>query len=170
MVMMPARLGEAAHPRSRGEHMITKEMAEDLSGSSPLARGTCRLRCSRPSPSRLIPARAGNMNGMVSKLILPSAHPRSRGEHPHASTPSSDESGSSPLARGTSLSGAWRLGGWRLIPARAGNISSNLETLKRAVELGSSPLARGTSTPHLYGIAGKRLIPARAGNIHGNRR
>ena len=69
--LIPARAGNtresmarspvpAAHPRSRGEHILVHGLAPPRFGSSPLARGT-RLQIFRVhKPLRLIPARAGN--------------------------------------------------------------------------------------------------------------
>ena len=92
--------------------------------------------------------------------------------------------GSSPLARGTYRNLTLGHNVTRLIPARAGNISSITKTVsprsahprsrgehaamcpRVGVAFGSSPLARGT-LPAFPGIpASRRLIPARAGNIH----
>ena len=90
------------------------------------------------------------------------AHPRSRGEHKFNFWPSSSNCGSSPLARGTFGDSVREIGKWRLIPARAGNITtvepfrSSISAhprsrgehedrgLYEALEGGSSPLARGT--------------------------
>ena len=91
--------------------------------------------------------------------------------------------GSSPLARGTFLTGLLLTLGTRLIPARAGNMAARRarapglaahprsrgehdDGTRRMRGLGgSSPLARGTLAV-LYGFAfQERLIPARAGNI-----
>ena len=70
-------------------------------GSSPLARGT-----PAPTPvwyvcSRLIPARAGNTSSLNGACALPTAHPRSRGEHSLRENHAAIVPGSSPLARGT---------------------------------------------------------------------
>ena len=156
-------------------------MAADL-GSSPLARGTQRLRSPDVSVVGLIPARAGNtMSGLSSKSAV-RAHPRSRGEHTLRPSVCVRCRGSSPLARGTlnELRQAITFPG--LIPARAGNTRAATSPMPTAWahprsrgehaakqggvygELGSSPLARGTrghllTLFHLVG-----LIPARAGN------
>ena len=50
-----------AHPRSRGEHQLVYGFANEITGSSPLARGTLRLESHGVTNLRLIPARAGNM-------------------------------------------------------------------------------------------------------------
>ena len=74
--------GSSAHPRSRGEHVVFKAILPIVSGSSPLARGTCYHPCSQIRYRRLIPARAGNMVSGLFTTGNDSAHPRSRGEHP----------------------------------------------------------------------------------------
>ena len=71
--LIPARAGNmkygmknvncvTAHPRSRGEHLITEIFVLFAAGSSPLARGTLRQGASDYGCGRLIPARAGNMS------------------------------------------------------------------------------------------------------------
>ncbi len=90
--LIPARAGNTqpvasstlcltAHPRSRGEHEPTPLRALETCGSSPLARGTPEVLRSIRSKARLIPARAGNTLMQALRLSVPSAHPRSRGEH-----------------------------------------------------------------------------------------
>ena len=176
-------MAPSAHPRSRGEHSSSKMTGTITCGSSPLARGTCHRCDTRRRSDRLIPARAGNIRPAQSPLHRAPAHPRSRGEHPTPNQPTPATSGSSPLARGTSLvQTKARLAG-RLIPARAGNISrtvriagtrpahprsrgEHLEQMRvPATRGGSSPLARGTSLTNLQVAQELRLIPARAGNI-----
>ena len=91
------------------------------------------------------------------------AHPRSRGEHTGVPVAPIYHTGSSPLARGTSVQAWERLRAHRLIPARAGNI---LSCFCNCVYMpGSSPLARGTSHDYKIKVQLLRLIPARAGNI-----
>ena len=69
--LIPARAGNtlrlswvrtmvSAHPRSRGEHRVTKTQVFGSSGSSPLARGTRCESLAQGDYRRLIPARAGN--------------------------------------------------------------------------------------------------------------
>ena len=96
-----SKAGSPAHPRSRGEHVIGEATTTYEGGSSPLARGTLvslRSRCLR---GRLIPARAGNIDGMFSRARGFPAHPRSRGEHSWKPRTFWARPGSSPLARGT---------------------------------------------------------------------
>ena len=111
------------------------------------------------------------------------AHPRSRGEHGVPVIHADVANGSSPLARGTYVVARRRNRRYRLIPARAGNISSRVrgyalrsahprsrgEHFVRVTILegliGSSPLARGTCYTCKVPENHSRLIPARAGNI-----
>ena len=174
---------EPAHPRSRGEHGEKLAQCWPPFGSSPLARGTSTPQPHPRTPSRLIPARAGNMLMLFWKMEKSSAHPRSRGEHINDRGDLICPPGSSPLARGTFLSEVWCVGCFRLIPARAGNMQNASASVKgtaahprsrgehdvRACAAGgwrgSSPLARGTSCLGHLREALSRLIPARAGNI-----
>ena len=151
-------------------------------GSSPLARGTPSPRACPSRLAGLIPARAGNTSSLSWAFSLPRAHPRSRGEHFHVVLVVSHSPGSSPLARGTLLGYGVGLGGYGLIPARAGNtIGENCGepfdgahprsrgehltlTLRLALCLGSSPLARGTLKNGRWNRGAFGLIPARAGN------
>ena len=192
--LIPARAGnigldgeldprDAAHPRSRGEHLPPGVLNRAVIGSSPLARGTCAAVTAHPAGERLIPARAGNICGVQPGCRPRPAHPRSRGEHFCATGYQSSSSGSSPLARGTCYGHDASSRPGRLIPARAGNIVEGLPEAKsqpahprsrgehcwmwRLPRLrgGSSPLARGTSVGALVQMPRRRLIPARAGNM-----
>ena len=117
---------ESAHPRSRGEH-VSPPFSDPLAfGSSPLARGTSRLRCAYRYSVRLIPARAGNIPARRGGHAPSPAHPRSRGEHSTGPANRFSQLGSSPLARGTYPHGGARGVQLRLIPARAGNILADM--------------------------------------------
>ena len=131
---------------------------------------------------RLIPARAGNTLRPQRQLPLPSAHPRSRGEHASAEPNTLSHCGPSPLARGTHASCLCDWCGHRLIPACSGNTHpasgspslSPAHPRSRGEHLsvtgkgedapGSSPLARGTHAESIGVYLRFRLIPARAGN------
>ena len=156
---IPARAGNTAspsprprarsvHPRSRGEHLTDADIAETLSGSSPLARGTQADLGERAYIDRFIPARAGNTSTPRPGSTPTPVHPRSRGEHAGIRATYRDFDGSSPLARGTRQSAMARLAIGRFIPARAGNTPSVWPTI-RATH-GSSPLARGTLFPEPF--------------------
>ena len=70
-----------AHPRSRGENLVMRELWESEFGSSPLTRGKHREARVPQVVERLIPAHAGNT--VLGTPTKPSdrAHPRSRGEN-----------------------------------------------------------------------------------------
>ena len=176
-------LRRAAHPRSRGEHkhLIGGESAR--LGSSPLARGTLNDAGEFTGSARLIPARAGNITSRHCFVLGLAAHPRSRGEHTENHSFLAPGFGSSPLARGTWYTLTWYRYRLRLIPARAGNITTSAPVLCASSahprsrgehgrnqsptrrHLGSSPLARGTLGNGARLVVRVRLIPARAGNI-----
>ena len=110
--LIPARAGNTpvwsavivrwrAHPRSRGEHVITGTSTGDDLGSSPLARGTPALAVNSRTGRGLIPARAGNTRSSRHMRCDQRAHPRSRGEHVVSLAGGAVDTGSSPLARGT---------------------------------------------------------------------
>ena len=170
------------HPRSRGEHRILRTRAAPIPGSSPLARGT--QGGARPAARcrRFIPARAGNTTEVSAPRSAPAVHPRSRGEHITRAGAFVQDSGSSPLARGTPGRGRLPARVGRFIPARAGNTAPShlggrahpVHPRSRGEHVpgrgraqvfgGSSPLARGTQRAALAPRGVRRFIPARAGN------
>ena len=111
----------AVHPRSRGEHRSRERLIHRPTGSSPLARGTLRLRRADPVRERFIPARAGNTTRPGRGVGRHPVHPRSRGEHGFVVPTGKMPSGSSPLARGTRCARRRARARGRFIPARAGN-------------------------------------------------
>ena len=98
---LPARGGDLAHPRSRGEHRPRGIPPPIPHGSSPLARGTRGCDLAVEVSAGLIPARAGNTAENSTAKPGNGAHPRSRGEHAQRNGLDSSAEGSSPLARGT---------------------------------------------------------------------
>ncbi len=90
-------------------------------GLSPLARGTGDDHLRMVKRTRFIPARAGN--GQVSDLpnAMQLVYPRSRGERAHPEVIMVNNTGLSPLARGTDAENALLWYSLRFIPARAGN-------------------------------------------------
>ena len=151
-------------------------------GSSPLARGAHTESAGGRLCLRLIPTHAGNIGTPQLRNGGRSAHPRSRGEYTVRACKSAPTKGSSPLAQG--ISRLLGIGLWvvRLIPARAGNISSPSQPSRLAAAhpcsrgehdsashgiictCGSSPFARGIySAQYRHGRA-DRLIPAHAEN------
>ena len=130
-----------AHPRSRGENLVSTWGGVRIGGSSPLARGkrgvgergvnvcvahprsrgeNCHAGGTQAARGWLIPARAGKTCQCCSRCSQRPAHPRSRGENTITASGSGSKPGSSPLARGKHHPcGRWA-GGSGLIPARAG--------------------------------------------------
>ena len=94
------RVASAAHPRSRGENMVSDGKVSLEDGSSPLTRGKLRGDSLSSAMIGLIPAHAGKTVQPATTAQIDAAHPRSRGEN----------------YRGFRV----RPGGERLIPAHAG--------------------------------------------------
>ena len=149
--LIPARAGNTppvdfdgseapAHPRSRGEHCGVINHALAFTGSSPLARGTLLRQLAGAVHGRLIPARAGNTYVVDMSIVASAAHPRSRGEHLMVSHSPAAFCGSSPLARGPHLDLRSVHGGFRLIPARAGNTQPARKNIKACT---AHPRSRG---------------------------
>ena len=172
------------HPRERGEHISTSASSNANNGSSPRARGTQPATGHHRSPSRFIPASAGNTWADKAAQIKGSVHPRERGEHMSANMKQSIFLGSSPRARGTrdAERAAWK--SIRFIPASAGNTTRagsrpcppSVHPRERGEHAcarvpavfpnGSSPRARGTPQRFLFPGDSLRFIPASAGNTH----
>ena len=92
------------HPRWRGEQADGCRFSIDVSGSSPLARGTGRCRRRIRIGCRFIPAGAGNSFLQQAPHWGKPVHPRWRGEQVTDNLRVMLLSGSSPLARGTGIS------------------------------------------------------------------
>ena len=110
-----------AHPRSRGEHVVTTFSSPKIEGSSPLTRGALGVFSAVAVAGGLIPAHAGSTKKHAAISTDCRAHPRSRGEHVGGSAQKMGETGSSPLTRGAhSLTGRV-IAAIGLIPAHAGS-------------------------------------------------
>ena len=72
---------EAAHPRSRGENVVLRQLSGVTAGSSPLTRGKLGCASFRYKTSGLIPAHAGKTDAGCNRHRDAGAHPRSRGEN-----------------------------------------------------------------------------------------
>jgi len=88
------------HPRSRGVYCPSKMHLPLTRGSSPLARGLRCFLCRGLSAERIIPARAGFTEEVLSWTRPSPDHPRSRGVYEELPVTYIAEWGSSPLARG----------------------------------------------------------------------
>ena len=170
-----------AHPRSRGENLVSAVQVGNAGGSSPLTRGKRAGHGRGPGPEGLIPAHAGKTGCRLARGIGARAHPRSRGENARSGASRACRAGSSPLTRGKQAVD-WRGGSARgLIPAHAGKTTARRRTTasvpahprsrgenEMLVSMslsfrGSSPLTRGKLGHGLVEIRGRRLIPAHAG-------
>ena len=69
------------HPRLRGECCTNMSINEQVVGSPPPTRGIPKRKHLNEGQRRLTPAYAGNTLRVRGKQILPSAHPRLRGEY-----------------------------------------------------------------------------------------
>ena len=170
-----------AHPRSRGENVVTQVPVGTPPGSSPLTRGKRCGGVHSRIPGGLIPAHAGKTSELVDRRTSSRAHPRSRGENQVNLVLDDGQAGSSPLTRGklTTSSPAGITGG--LIPAHAGrtdlcradgevteahprsrgeNICPRCLTDRQE---GSSPLTRGKQSHNEEDRGERGLIPAHAG-------
>ena len=115
-----ARSRRRAHPRSRGENVVCFCAPSAVQGSSPLTRGKPDLRVGGLCRLRLIPAHAGKTRSPGTPIIVPGAHPRSRGENEKICQRVASWAGSSPLTRGKREHGGDDVPHGGLIPAHAG--------------------------------------------------
>ncbi len=111
----------SVHPRERGERTSAAGGLILCRGSSPRARGTGRRHGGGDPRQRFIPASAGNGDDRLKPECLILVHPRERGERGLISEWVEARGGSSPRARGTAEIDCVPRGGWRFIPASAGN-------------------------------------------------
>ncbi len=109
------------HPRACGEHFTSPLNKYGSEGSSPRLRGTRARRIRIRSDAGIIPALAGNTNGLTTQLVLLRDHPRACGEHLPRSMSAIRLTGSSPRLRGTLTLPAIGPHEDGIIPALAGN-------------------------------------------------
>ena len=173
------------HPRTRGEHGMNDESANELYGSSPHTRGTQFLQVPEIDLGRFIPAHAGNTKSSRKTASTATVHPRTRGEHKASEALDLYAAGSSPHTRGTQPVAFQSLADGRFIPAHAGNTQKCAKATSRPAvhprtrgehdpsqshcqhEGGSSPHTRGTQRKALLHPSIGRFIPAHAGNTSG---
>ena len=111
----------AVYPRWRGEHRSVITYLDQLSGLSPLARGTPPYWIRTSYRLRFIPAGAGNTSKASRCAAIIAVYPRWRGEHTIVKSPPIYTTGLSPLARGTRREREQERTINRFIPAGAGN-------------------------------------------------
>ena len=182
MWMTLSMAARTVHPRVGGEHTLPTGVISRYIGSSPRGRGTPGPGQSAPSPTRFIPAWAGNTADCRIARLCPSVHPRVGGEHETGISHLPPKNGSSPRGRGTLRMCFRYRAAARFIPAWAGNTTLIAPTIAfpavhprvggehvtRALETiagtGSSPRGRGTHEEMQQRGIGPRFIPAWAGN------
>ena len=118
---MSPRTATTVHPRACGEQAAACARGHPDFGSSPRMRGTALVSESPASPSRFIPAHAGNSPSAPSPSRQSSVHPRACGEQAPKYGPPCSAPGSSPRMRGTVMKIFGYLLPGRFIPAHAGN-------------------------------------------------
>ena len=111
----------ADHPHGRGERRLAWPERRMMSGSSPRAWGTGRLRERRRRHRRIIPTGVGN--GSCSRICRSGGtdHPHGRGERDGANGRKPSRVGSSPRAWGTVEYRAEFVSSTRIIPTGVGN-------------------------------------------------
>ena len=162
-----------AHPWLDGVRVIPA-----WAGNTAWCKGMVRM------AGRVIPAWAGNTGGRLHRRARPPGHPRVGGEHTLVDQRYFRTPGSSPRGRGTPCGPVARIRRQRVIPAWAGNtttqrIATQQETghprvggehvtVGAAVErfCGSSPRGRGTRFVAAVRFFRHRVIPAWAGNTN----
>ena len=150
-----------AHPRSRGENMVSDGKVSLEDGSSPLTRGKRPRKRPGKRPSGLIPAHAGKTAIEEFDLPYEPAHPRSRGENSPDQAGQRPATGSSPLTRGK-RTGTARIGANPAAhPRSRGENSAGVTSLQTSA--GSSPLTRGKPRCNSGHSSSAGLIPAHAG-------
>ena len=145
-------------------------------------RGTPSCVAGKSLYTGIIPAYAGNTDGLITYGRTRGDHPRVCGEHSTSNRPPDVVSGSSPRMRGTHASFGLSVLPPGIIPAYAGNTPHAPsvirchkdhprvcgEHIKQLVagfnEQGSSPRMRGTRSSVVRLVQIKGIIPAYAGN------
>ncbi len=162
--------------------MLIIYINRELTGLSPLARGTPTIFPPFMMKWRFIPAGAGNSAIFTFRIIVKTVYPRWRGELHDKIPCTTSPIGLSPLARGTPYPNPAHITPDRFIPAGAGNSvkrqsggptgsvyprwRGELFSIYQGGDLlfGLSPLARGTRTLPESVPEQRRFIPAGAGN------
>ena len=150
-----------AHPRSRGENVVSLGRGGESPGSSPLTRGKHGVVVHLSGNDGLIPAHAGKTRRRQTDEEEAEAHPRSRGENNGGAPFTWAASGSSPLTRGKHRVLVYLGSGDGLIPAHAGK-TSRLPWIRASRR--AHPRSRGENVRRCAsGMTTSWLIPAHAG-------
>ena len=169
------------HPRACGANQLTMLVSSRRTGSSPRMRGKLTVDYCIDFVLRIIPAHAGQTRISVMPLFTCKDHPRACGANPLYQERRCVGFGSSPRMRGKQVSAGNTAILNRIIPAHAGQTSTEVKTScfyadhPRAcganvyelpvtvVRYGSSPRMRGKLRNNAILMARNRIIPAHAG-------
>ena len=169
------------HPRACGANTAASPARHRCHGSSPRVRGKHMDIAMLCGSIRIIPARAGQTRGRTAAANWHTDHPRACGANWSTATCSASACGSSPRVRGKPPVPVDEISLPRIIPARAGQTTS--ERLVGMAVLdhpracgansqipsvaprssGSSPRVRGKQPYAHVNVRRLRIIPARAG-------
>ena len=173
--------GGTDHPRACGANVRCRLYHWRATGSSPRMRGKQIASIARLLSHRIIPAHAGQTLSTSGQFSVPTDHPRACGANVGKIFDWVHSPGSSPRMRGKPVTLSSVVGGFRIIPAHAGQTtkqnSRNISTqdhpracganiLGGATGLharGSSPRMRGKHMRVLHPQLASRIIPAHAG-------
>ena len=172
------------HPRACGANLLSNIKSNYVTGSSPRMRGKLSGCYGNNARQRIIPAHAGQTFGRPRACSRLSDHPRACGANFCCQAVSPLTFGSSPRMRGKRCCGSTDHGGFRIIPAHAGQTSAmslssrvtsdhpracganvTLPNLS-ASPSGSSPRMRGKHQRRFEVPYLGRIIPAHAGQTH----
>ena len=159
---MQAAEALAVHPRRCGEHAAIISSVIKCNGSSPQVRGTPQYKPDRYTPSRFIPAGAGNTPHGERNDVHRAVHPRRCGEHLAWRRKVYQLLRFIPAGAGNTFPTPLNLNSFAVHPRRCGEHDS-LPWIAYHPG-GSSPQVRGTRSGYAYSDAGRRFIPAGAGN------
>ena len=190
--IIPASAGQTAattgrststtdHPRECGANNERRKTFGISHGSSPRVRGKLRRFCRIVDGGRIIPASAGQTNGVMVTCTWAEDHPRECGANDQYLHQNNRISGSSPRVRGKQVIPYIHLAQRRIIPASAGQTHGSTAGRRRNKDHprecgansrfrkslrildGSSPRVRGKPS-HLPAVTvNDRIIPASAG-------
>ena len=149
------------HPRACGANTSTRRRMCRHCGSSPRMRGKRPARCLRARRVRIIPAHAGQTQGLSRPSSTLPDHPRACGANIPLCFRSCFACGSSPRMRGKLGSRVEQLERDRIIPAHAGQTVRYSHD--HSVLNGSSPRMRGKPIHIIQHDPVPRIIPAHAG-------
>ena len=169
------------HPRACGANTFLISSLNCGNGSSPRMRGKHSNTVAEKHPIRIIPAHAGQTTVFDGLKSIDADHPRACGANGTLLISARPLGGSSPRMRGKPRGSGNAVHGRRIIPAHAGQTTSNYTAKMKAADHpracganrtlnngsnvvnGSSPRMRGKPGHGQFSFRVERIIPAHAG-------